>query len=159
MRKLRKIGGDDALARVRAEIEKLEQRKKALEDELGAFLVAEDRASEAEELRREVRELEIMLEQRRKEADMQKNRDALDTIEKAAGAAGADVRDRRRSAEDAYEDAVREIAKREGCDMRKAHYLASKDPVMKRAYADIVELQERERAAERGARRLGAYVE
>ncbi|MEM7120552.1 MAG: hypothetical protein AAF563_04695 [Pseudomonadota bacterium] len=89
---------------------------------------------------------------------MEKDKAALRTVEKAIASSGDDFRKLRESAEQLYDGAVRVIAEREGCDMRRAHYLASKDPVAKQAYAKVVELQEREQTARAGASRLAAYI-
>lgn len=82
----------------------------------------------------------------------------LETIEKAMANATAEPDRLRKSAEDLYDEVVKRIAETEGCDMRRAHYLASKDPIGKRAYAQVVELQERARTARDGAARIGAYL-
>ena len=82
----------------------------------------------------------------------------LEIIEKAVGNATAHPAQLRKSAEAIYDDVAARIQKSEQCDARRAHYLASQDPIGRRAYANVVELQERERTARDGANRIGAYL-
>ena len=88
-----------------------------------------------------------------------KSMQALDTIEKAVASSGQDFRKLRERAEDLYDDVVAGIMERDGCDARTAHYRAANDPIGKRAYATVVNMQERERTAQEGAHRLGAYLD
>lgn len=93
-----------------------------------------------------------------KETKMDKAMQALETIEKAVASAGDDFRNLRERAEDLYDDVVAGIMERDGCDARTAHARAAGDPIGKRAYATVVDMQEAERTARDGAHRLGAYL-
>ncbi len=74
------------------------------------------------------------------------------------GASGEEFAKVRRNAEELYDAVVTRIQKREGCDASRAHYLAGQDEVGKRAYATVVEMQDRERTARDGANRMAAYL-
>ncbi len=82
----------------------------------------------------------------------------LEIIEKSITHVTSDFDSLRKAAEGIYDDAVARIAKCEGCDMAQAHYLATQDPIAKRAYAHVVDLQEKEKTARDGASRLAAYL-
>ena len=164
---LAKASGSEASDRARERLKELEDRKKTLEDEFSRFLGVEEDWERIAELEREVAELEanVEAERARSDAKAEKKRSSdmdpikqLETIEKAAANATAGPAEVRKAAEGVYDDVVRRIAEREGCDMRRAHYLAAKDRVGKRAYAAVIEMQNRERAARDGALRLGAYL-
>lgn len=129
-----------------------------LERKLGALDRTGMEKDKAAELEREVDELEARLEQCKKEMKMDKAMQALDTIEKAAASAGAGACELRKRAESLYDDVVAAIMERDGCDARVAHARAAKDPIGKRAYATVVEMQDRECADRDGAYRLGAYL-
>ena len=83
---------------------------------------------------------------------------ALRTLEGLVAKAAGDHENLRRRLDGVYEDRVRDLAKEHRCSMSRAHGLAARDPIAKRAYALGVELQERQRAAMRGADAVGAYL-
>jgi hypothetical protein len=153
-----KQSGDQAFDQARARLTELEDRKDALGSEIGAFIAAADAEEEIAECEAEVAELEILLEQSRKEADMEKTMQNLDTINKAVDASGADFQKVRQQAEDLYDQAVATIMKRDRCDASTAHARAATDPVAKAAYDTALELEERERSARDGAGRIAAYL-
>lgn len=142
-------------------IERLRARKKELEERIGALHRRAVELDEIELFQREVAELEAELKAMQ---DIEKRSSAMDpirqleTIEKAVANATAEPARLRKAAEDVYDDVVERITRTEGCDARRAHYLASKDPIGKRAYAQVVELQDRARAARDGAGRIGAFL-
>lgn len=162
----RKVTGVEASDRARDRVRELEKRKKELEDELGAFDDADEKRDRVAELEREVAELEVAVEAERRQRDAATDKRSnvmdsikqLETIEKAVANATAEPARLRKAAEDLYDEVVKRIAETEGCDMRRAHYLAGKDPIGKRAYAQVVELQERARTARDGAGRIGAFL-
>lgn len=110
-------------------------------------------------LEQEITELEGDLKQRMKETNMDKTMQALDTIEKAVAASGGNFRKLREQAEGLYDDVVKDIMKRDGCNASTAHARASADPIGQEAYAKVVEMQEAERCARDGAGRIAAYVD
>lgn len=150
--------GRETSDRAHARVRELERRKEELEKELGAFYAAEEDREKIQELEAEIAELESLLEQSRREAGMTDNMEKLETVEKAVASAGADFRKAREEAERIYGAAVAAIMKRDGCSESVAHGRAAADPVASRAYAAVVEMQERERTARDGAGRIGAYL-
>ena len=66
---LAKVNGIEASDRMRSRVEELEARKKELEDELGAFIDADEKRDRVAELEREVAQLETELEGERARRD------------------------------------------------------------------------------------------
>ena len=136
-------------------LERLRERRRELEALRGAMILARIDQRKIELLEREIAELGGGTDERSKVMDAIKQ---LETVEKAVANAAADPARMRKAAEDIYDDVVKRIAASEGCDMRRAHYLAAKDPIGKRAYAQVVELQALERQHRTGAGRIAAYL-
>ena len=83
----------------------------------------------------------------------------LAMIDQAVAKSTARFSDLRKSADDLYEDRVRELAKEHGVDAVAAHGLAAQDDVASRAYAISCELSEREAKAVAAGNGLAAYIE
>lgn len=83
----------------------------------------------------------------------------LDELETAIEKSTAPYGELRKRADDVYQSRVEQIARERGVDMSKAHGLASKDDVARRAYAVSQELAERHDEAITGANQVTAYIE
>ncbi|MCG8503669.1 MAG: hypothetical protein MI755_03600 [Sphingomonadales bacterium] len=148
-------------------MEQLERRRDRLDEELAGFNAADDDLRRIFELEAEIARLREELGVRRQGGQSEVHKGAtsmdamhsLEIIEKAVASAGADCRAVRKRAEDLYDSVVERIIERDGCDAGTAHARAARDPIGRRAYAKVVEMQEREAAAQRGARMLGAYMD
>ena len=157
--RLAKLTGDEAFERTRARVQELEQRRKELEDELVAFATADDGREEIAELEDEVDRLEVEVDRRRKDGSDMDDMQKLETVEKVAATVGADYRELRKTAEDVYDGVVERIMKRDGCDAYTAHVRAAADPLGQKAYATVVEMQEREVQVRSRAGAIAAYIE
>lgn len=157
---------DDAQNAVREKCEALRERRKALEALRGQVILSHMNELRVLELENSIAELlaDPEVASALETTDTEKRSEGMDPIkqleiiEKAVGNATVEPARLRKSAEAIYDDVVARIQKSEQCDARRAHYLASQDPIGKRAYTQVVELQDRERTARDGAGRIGAFL-